>query len=93
MLDLKAFQKITYGVYLVSSRCGDISSGCVVNTLTQVTTSPAQVTIAINKQNYTTEIIRKSGRFTAVVLSQSAMMELIGRFGFHCSRDTARFDI
>ena len=31
MLDLKAFQKITYGVYLVSSRCGDISSGCVVN--------------------------------------------------------------
>ena len=92
MLDLKAFQKITYGVYLVSSRCGDISSGCVVNTLTQVTTSPAQVTIAINKQNYTTEIIRKSGRFTAVVLSQSAMMELIGRFGFHCSRDTEKFE-
>ncbi len=92
MLDLKAFQKITYGVYLVSSRCGDISSGCVVNTLTQVTTSPAQVTIAINKQNYTTEITRKSGRFTAVVLSQSAMMELIGRFGFHCSRDTEKFE-
>ena len=76
----------------MSSRCGDISSGCVVNTLTQVTTSPAQVTIAINKQNYTTEIIRKSGRFTAVVLSQSAMMELIGRFGFHCSRDTEKFE-
>lgn len=92
MIDLKAFQKMTYGLYIVSSRQGDVSAGCVVNTLSQVTVEPTQMTIAINKDNYTTQIIQQSGLFTAVVLSQSAMMELIGKFGFQCSRDVEKFE-
>ena len=92
MIDFKAFEKMTYGLYLVSTRCGDVAAGCVVNTLAQVTTSPIQMTIAINKENYTTGLIERSGLFTAVALCREATMDLIGRFGFHCSRDTEKFE-
>ena len=92
MIDLKAFEKMTYGLYLVSSRDEAQSAGCVVNTLSQVTNDPIQMSVAINKENCTAQVIQRSGFFTAAVLSQSAMMELIGRLGFQCSRDIEKFE-
>ncbi|MEG0720623.1 MAG: flavin reductase family protein, partial [Lachnospiraceae bacterium] len=90
-MDKKAFQKLSYGLYLISTKAGDHTAGCVVNTFAQVTSDPAQVTIAINKDNHTTSLIQESGYFTCVALSQSATMELIGTFGFHSSKDYDKF--
>lgn len=90
-MDLKAFEKMSYGLYLISSKTEDITAGCVVNTLAQATASPLRMTVTINKQNYTTQIIEKSGLFTGAALSQAASMELIGAFGFHSSKDTDKF--
>lgn len=56
-----------------------------------MTSSPAQVSVTLNKDNSTEQRIEKSGKFAVTVLQQSADMELIGRFGFHCSRDTDKF--
>ena len=92
MIEQKAFFSLNYGMYLLSSRQGDVVSGCVVNTLAQVTSAPLQMTVAVNKENYTTDIIQKSGLFTAVALTEDAGMELIGAFGFHSSRDKDKFD-
>ncbi|MEF9839624.1 MAG: flavin reductase [Lachnospiraceae bacterium] len=90
-MNKKSFQKVSYGLYLISTKDHERSSGCVINTFAQVTSEPAQVTIAINKDNYTTQVIQESGYFTCVVLSQSATMELIGAFGFHTSKDYDKF--
>lgn len=91
MVDKKAFRELSYGLYLVSSIKDGKPVGCVVNTFAQVTSEPAQVSIAINKENYTTQGILESGMFEAVVLGESAPMELIGAFGFHSSADTDKF--
>ncbi|MEG1605011.1 MAG: flavin reductase [Clostridia bacterium] len=91
MLDMAAFYKASYGLYLVSSRMGDVRAGCVVNTVTQVTVSPLQMTVAIHKDNFTTGVIAQSGLFTVAVLGKFASMELIGRFGFQSSRDADKF--
>lgn len=91
MIDLKAFFHMSYGLYLISSRDGDTVAGCTVNTLAQVTAEPVRMTVAVNKDNYTAEVIRRSGLFTGVALAQSATMELIGAFGFHSSRDYDKF--
>ena len=90
-MDMQAFFKMSYGLYVVSSSDGARRSGCVVNTLTQVTAEPAQLMVAINKDNLTAEIIRGGGRFTGTVLSEDAGMELIGRFGFHSGREMDKF--
>ncbi|MEY8562556.1 flavin reductase [Eggerthellaceae bacterium 3-80] len=92
MIDNAAFRTISYGLFIISSRFGDTYAGCVANTFQQVTSSPLQVSVTLNKENYTTQVIQQSGRFCASVLSEQAPMELIGRFGFHTSSELNKFD-
>ena len=90
-MDPKAFFKLSYGLYIISTESEGKQAGCIANTFNQVTSSPAQVSVTLNKNNATEQMIEKSGKFAVSVLEQSAGMDLIGRFGFHCSRDTDKF--
>ncbi len=90
-MDLKALNKITYGLYIVSTRAEGKDCGCVVNTLEQVTSDPPRLSVAINKSNYTEGLIEQSGVFAAVALTQDADIRLIGNFGFKSGRDTDKF--
>lgn len=91
MVDRKAFFGLSYGVYIITAADGHTKAGCVVNTFNQVTSTPARVSVAVNKDNFTTGVILASGRFEATVLAESAPMELIGRFGFQSSADIDKF--
>ncbi|BAK44236.1 flavin reductase [Eggerthella sp. YY7918] len=91
MIDSTAFHSLSYGLYIIGAQAGDKRAGCVVNTFQQVTSSPLQVSVALNKENATTAVIQEAGRFTASCLSEDATMELIGTFGFHCSADRDKF--
>ena len=90
-MDKKAFYKLTYGLYIVSTRFEDKDCGCVVNTLAQVTSEPPRMSVAINKDNFTEPMIEKSGLYAAVALTQDADIRLIGNFGFKSSRDIDKF--
>ena len=90
-IDTKAFRSMSYGLYIISAKSGDTTAGCVVNTFQQVTSKPARVSVAINKENFTTGVILESGRFEVSVLAESATMELIGRFGFKTSSEIDKF--
>lgn len=91
MIDKSAFRDLSYGLYIVSSMKDGRAVGCVVNTFAQVTSDPPQVSIAINKDNYTTQGILETGKFEVSVVCKEASMELIGMFGFHTSEDTDKF--
>lgn len=90
-MDSKAFFKLSYGVYIVSSSADGKDGGCVINTMAQVTASPARLSIALNKNNHTLKLIEISGAFSGVVLSENVDMDLIKRFGFQSGRDTAKY--
>ena len=90
-MNTKAFYHLSYGLYIISSVADGKACGCVVNTLAQVTSKPAKVSIAVNKDNATTQAILKSGRFVGVSLAQSADMDLIGEFGFKTSTERDKF--
>lgn len=92
MIDKTALFSLSYGLYLVSSKKDGRSVGCTVNTFAQVTSDPLQVSVAINKDNFTTQGIQESGCFEAVVLAEDAPMELIGGFGFHSSETVDKFE-
>lgn len=92
MIDVDAFRTISYGLYLISSYVEDKAAGCTVNTFVQVTADPLQVSVAVNKDNHTASVIQQAGMYTAVSLSESASMDLIGKFGFYCSRDVDKFE-
>ena len=91
-MDPKALFKISYGVYIISSKKGDKINGQTANTLFQITSDPATVAISINKQNLTHEFIEESGVFSASILSIDAPLNMIGKFGFKSGRDSNKFE-
>ena len=91
MFDKQAFHSLSYGMYVIGARCDGRDYGCVANTFAQVTSSPLQVSVALNKENATTAAVRQAGRFTASCLSEQADMQLIGTFGFHTSTELDKF--
>ena len=91
-MDTKVFRKISYGVYIVTSREGDRINGQTANTVMQVCSTPPLVAIAINKENLTHEFIKKSRVYAVSILAQDAPLSLIGRFGFKSGREIDKFD-
>jgi len=91
-MNLKALQKIGYGVYIVTSVDGDKINGQIANTVFQVCSEPAIISIAINKKNLTHEYIQKSQVFCASILSQETPLAFIGQFGFKSGRDINKFE-
>lgn len=91
-MDTKAFFKLTYGLYVVTSKYNNEESGCVINTMTQVTSSPSQVCVTLNKENYTTQLIEKSQVFNVSVLLDEVSMDTIRQFGFQCGKDVHKFE-
>ena len=59
-INLLALQKISYGLYIVSSENNQKSNGQIVNAVMQITAQPPTIAVSINKDNYTHEIIKKS---------------------------------
>jgi flavin reductase (DIM6/NTAB) family NADH-FMN oxidoreductase RutF/rubredoxin len=90
-MDKRALHAASYGVYIVTAEASGKKAGCVINTFVQVTSTPARVTVALNKDNATTAVVSESGRFEVALLAKDAPMDLIGRFGFHTSTAVDKF--
>lgn len=88
----KTLHKISYGLYIISSKKEEKINGQIANTVFQITSEPATIAISINKQNLTNEYIRTSKLLTVSILSQSAPMTLIGKFGFKSGRESDKFE-
>lgn len=91
-LDPTALFKIGYGLYVVSCNDGAKDTGCIVNTVTQVTASPNRVTVTVNKQNYTHHVIKKTGKLNINCLSEDAPFSVFENFGFKSGRTENKFD-
>ena len=86
-MNLKSLHKLSYGLYVVTSRKDDKFNGQIANTVFQVTSEPPTIAVSINKSNLTWEYIKDSGVFTVSVLCQDTPLPFIGRFGFRSGRD------
>jgi flavin reductase (DIM6/NTAB) family NADH-FMN oxidoreductase RutF/rubredoxin len=90
-MNTKALNKISYGLYIISSKKGDKINAQIANTAFQISNDPATIATSINKQNLPNEYIRDSGVFAVSVLSQETPLSFVGQFGFKSGRDTDKF--
>ncbi|MCP2519152.1 flavin reductase [SCandidatus Aminicenantes bacterium Aminicenantia_JdfR_composite] len=90
-MDLKILYKISYGLYVVTSKKNDKINGQIANTVFQVASEPPTIAVSINKNNLTHEFIQNSGIFAVSVLSKDTPMKLIGNFGFKSGREIDKF--
>lgn len=90
-LDPTALFTLSYGLYVLTAREGDRDLGCIVNTVTQLTENPTRIAVSVNKQNFTNEVIQRTGVFNVSVLTEAATMDLFRHFGFQSGRDVDKF--
>ncbi len=91
-MNFEAFFKITYGLYILSSRDGEKLNGHVSNTVFQVTAEPPRIAVATHRDNLTTDFIKKSKVFSISALQKDVTLEFLGPWGFKSGREINKFD-
>lgn len=90
-MNKKTMYNLTYGLFVLTSAFEGKDSGCIINTAGQVTSDPNRISIAVNKANFTRELVQKSGTFNISILSEEASFDLFRHFGFQSGRDVDKF--
>lgn len=101
-MDTKALFKIGYGLYILTAGVNEDDvkdgsfkvkdNGCIINAVMQVTSDPCQIAIAVNKLNYTNEMIQRTKKFNISVLSENAQFETFKHFGFQSGKEVNKFE-
>ncbi len=87
------FKNLSYGVYAIGCKTGGKYTGCIVNSIMQIASSPAIIALSVNHNNYTHQCIEESKKFSVSILSEESNPLSIGTFGFRSGRDCNKFDI
>ena len=87
-MNKKAMYNLSYGLFVLTARQDGKDNGCIINTAGQVTSSPNRISIAVNKDNLTHDMVKATGKFNISIISEAAQFELFKHFGFQSGRDT-----
>lgn len=88
----KTMFKLTYGLFVLTARQDEKDNGCIINTAGQVTAVPNRISVAVNKANYTHDMIKATGKFNVSILSEEAKFSTFQRFGFQSGKDVNKFE-
>lgn len=91
-MDNKALYRLSYGVFVLSTKSGEKVNGCITNTCMQVANSPVRIAISVLNTNYTCDLIKESGVFALSLLDESCTFETIRHFGFQSGRNVNKFE-
>lgn len=89
--DMSALYKIGYGLYVVTSNDGIKDNGLIVNTVSQVTSSPSRIAVCINKLNYSHDTVMQTGIMNVNCLSVEAPFSIFESFGFRSGKNVDKF--
>ena len=90
-MNTNAMFRIGYGLYVLTAKENGFDNGCIINTVSQVTSDPNRITVAVNKANKTHDMILSSGEFNVSILSTSATFDIFKAFGFRSGKDVDKF--
>lgn len=85
-MDNTAFFKLSYGLFVVTANENGKDNGCITNTVVQQTTTPNRISVTINKNNYTHDMIMRTGIFNVSVLSEEAKFDTFKHWGFQSGK-------
>ena len=76
---LKALEKITYGIYVLTTKNGAEINGMIASWVSQVSFSPPLVMVGVRKNRYSHKMVREGGVFALNVLGKESSA-LTGKF-------------
>ncbi len=90
-IDLSAYHKLSYGLFVVTAKDGDKDNGCISNTAIQVALGPDRMAISLQNNSLTKEMVEKTGLLNVCVLTDDAPFDVIKHFGMQSGRDVDKF--
>jgi len=84
--------KLTYGLFVLTAKDGGKDNGCIINTAAQLTSSPMRISIAVNKANFTHDMIVKTGEFNVSILTDGVPFHIFEQFGFNSGKTADKFE-
>lgn len=91
-MQIEAFFKLSYGLYVVSTKHGETLNGYIANTVFQVTAEPPKLAVSCSKDNFTTGMIEESGVLAVSILHQEADQKIISTMGYKTGSDINKFE-
>ena len=91
-MDTNALFKLSYGLFVLSARQDGKDNGCIINTCGQLTDTPLQIQVTVNKANLTHDMIKATGVFNISVLTEEATFWVFQHYGFQSGRDVDKFE-
>jgi len=85
-----ALEKISYGLYVVTSKAGDKINGQCANTVFQITSQPSVIAVGLNKANLTHEYVMESQVVTISILRHDDV-DSVRNFGYSSGRNKDKF--
>jgi flavin reductase (DIM6/NTAB) family NADH-FMN oxidoreductase RutF len=76
---IKAFAKMTYGIYVLTSRADEVINGMIASWVSQVSYEPPLIMVAVHPKRYSHRLIEKGGGFVLHVISRS-QKDYLSRF-------------
>ncbi len=90
-INTKAMYKLSYGLFVCTAVRDGRANGCIINTAIQVASEPNRISVAINKANFTHDMVKETGIYNISVIGQDATFDLFKHFGFQSGRDVDKF--
>ena len=92
MMDKQAMYQLTYGLFILTAKEGEKDNGCIVNTVTQVTTDPNRIMVAVKKNNLTHDMIVNTGVFNVSVLTENSKFDTYKHWGFQSGKNVDKLE-
>jgi len=90
-MDLSVLFKLSYGMYIIGADDNSRPAGCIVNTVFQITSENPILALSMNKDNYTFEVMKRTGKFSISIISEQTPPVVISKLGFSSGRSKDKF--
>lgn len=91
-MDMSVLWQVSYGMYAICVNDNGKATGCIANSMMQITSENPIFAVSLNKNNYTTEVIKHTKEFSLTILSEESNPRLIGALGFFSGKDKAKLE-
>lgn len=91
-MDNRAMFTIGYGLYVLSTRYEGSDNACIINTAMQITSTPNQILLGVNKLNKTHNMLASGKSFNLSPLTIEAPFDIFKRFGMQSGKTVDKFD-
>ena len=76
---VEAFAKMTYGIYVLTSKTGEAVNGMIASWVSQVSYDPPLIMVAVHPNRYSYQLIEEGGCFALHILSDG-QADFLARF-------------